>query len=124
MPITNETNQSFTPTVDGNYSVIVTMNGCSDTSTCYNVMPVSTYEIFKSTIKAFPNPTSGKLQIDLGESYQTISIQITNIVGQVVQTEFHNESRLINLDINQPNGIYFVEITSDNQRVVLKILVE
>lgn len=32
--ISGETNQSYTPTVTGNYAVVVTMNNCSDTSAC------------------------------------------------------------------------------------------
>ncbi|HNW70239.1 MAG TPA: kelch repeat-containing protein [Bacteroidales bacterium] len=33
----NDTNQSYTPTVSGNYAVIVTQNSCSDTSDCMAV---------------------------------------------------------------------------------------
>jgi len=33
-PISGETNQSFTPTVTGNYAVVVTLDNCSDTSAC------------------------------------------------------------------------------------------
>ena len=32
--ISGETNQSYSPTVTGNYAVVVTVNGCSDTSAC------------------------------------------------------------------------------------------
>lgn len=35
--IPGETSQSFTPSVTGNYAVVVTLNGCSDTSACYLV---------------------------------------------------------------------------------------
>ena len=33
-PIVGEVNQAFTPAVTGNYAVIVTVNGCSNTSEC------------------------------------------------------------------------------------------
>ena len=39
-PIAGQTNQSFTATVSGNYSVIVTQNNCSDTSSCYSISNV------------------------------------------------------------------------------------
>jgi hypothetical protein len=35
--ISGETNQSYTPTLTGNYAVEVTMNGCVDTSSCFLV---------------------------------------------------------------------------------------
>ena len=35
--IAGETSQSFTPSVTGNYAVVVTLNGCSDTSACFLV---------------------------------------------------------------------------------------
>lgn len=34
-PIAGQTNQTFTPNSNGNYAVIVTSNGCSDTSDCH-----------------------------------------------------------------------------------------
>ncbi len=36
-PIPNATNQTFTPSITGNYAVEITLNGCSDTSACFLV---------------------------------------------------------------------------------------
>ena len=35
-----ETSQEFTPTTNGEYAVIVTNNGCSDTSNCLTLTTV------------------------------------------------------------------------------------
>jgi len=37
IPVSGQTSQSYTPTVTGNYAVIVTQNTCSDTSSCFLV---------------------------------------------------------------------------------------
>jgi sugar lactone lactonase YvrE len=37
IPVTGATHQSFIATTQGNYAVIVTQNGCTDTSTCFMV---------------------------------------------------------------------------------------
>ncbi|HHZ65695.1 MAG TPA: hypothetical protein EYN51_09415, partial [Flavobacteriales bacterium] len=42
--ITGATNQEYTATANGNYAVIVTNNGCSDTSACYTVSAVGIIE--------------------------------------------------------------------------------
>lgn len=36
-PIPGETNQSFSATANGSYAVVVTQNGCTDTSSCYSI---------------------------------------------------------------------------------------
>ncbi len=123
MPIAGATNQAYTSTISGNYAVIVTVDGCSDTSDCYQIIQVNTSKILSHQIKAFPNPTTGQLQIDMGQTYQDISIQITDMIGQVLQTQYTEEGQLLQLNLAQPVGIYFIKITSNNQRAVLKIQV-
>lgn len=44
-PIAGATSQSFTPTQNGNYAVILSSTSCTDTSACYTVATVSLDEI-------------------------------------------------------------------------------
>jgi len=48
-PIAGETNQSFTPSNDGNYAVEITVNGCSDTSSCFLIEIIGVDELNTST---------------------------------------------------------------------------
>ena len=57
-PIAGETNQSYTPTVTGDYAVIVDDGTCSDTSACVLVDFTGITELNSELISIFPNPTS------------------------------------------------------------------
>ncbi|MFC1731133.1 T9SS type A sorting domain-containing protein, partial [candidate division KSB1 bacterium] len=58
----------------------------------------------------FPNPTSGKINIDMGNTLKEIKATIRNILGQEVLSKQFNETTIINLEINGPPGLYFIEI--------------
>ncbi len=120
-PITNETNATFTPSLNGNYAVEVTLNDCTDVSDCIAFAPVSSNEIFITPIKVFPNPTVGQFQLDLGQFDTDISINITNTVGQLVQSHYFENHQFITLTLDQPNGVYFINVISDNKKAVLKV---
>ncbi len=64
-PISGETNQSYTPTVTGNYAVEVTVNGCTSVSECILVDFTGVDELL--------NPTTKKL------------VKIVNLLGQEVE---------------------------------------
>ena len=64
-PISGETNQSYTPTVTGNYAVEVTVNGCTSVSECVLVDFTGVDELL--------NPTMKKL------------VKIVNLLGQEVE---------------------------------------
>jgi hypothetical protein len=124
-PITGATNQTYTPTNNGNYAVIVTSNGCSDTSTCYTVTSVGIMDNgFKNGLLVYPNPTNGNFSIDLGKNYQTTTIIITDLVGKVIQTQIYNESQLLNLNIEEPAGIYLLVIESGDKKAVIRLIKE
>ena len=121
--IINETNQSFTATANGSYAVEVTENGCVDTSACHAVNNIGIMEnnfINKMTI--YPNPFTEKFSIDLGGTYQNISLVITDINGQTIKALTLDRSNLLNMTMEAPPGIYIVKIISGNMHVVFKLV--
>ena len=65
-------------------------------------------------IKVYPNPTKGVITINTNVE----TVMVRNILGEIVATFYSNK-----IDIaNQPNGIYFVEINSDTERRIEKII--
>ncbi len=57
-PISGETNQSYTPTVTGQYAVVVNDGTCSDTSACTLVDFTAIEELNSELISIYPNPTT------------------------------------------------------------------
>ncbi len=123
-PISGETAQSFTAEADGNYAVEVTQFGCLDTSSCYTVNVSGIIENeFDHEISVFPNPTDGKISIDLGISYQNIECKIYNAAGQLIETKKYRNISRINYALEGPAGYYLLEIRADgDKKVVVKVL--
>ena len=123
MPIDGATNQSYMPTVNGDYAVIVTNDMCSDTSTCYTVVPVSTIENeFSKDLQLFPNPTNGTFSIDMGELYESANVTITDINGKTVFRNTYNNSQLLNLDLEAHLGVYLVIVEVEGKRAVTRLV--
>lgn len=114
--IPGATSQTFTPTVNGNYAVIVKQFGCFDTSTCQTINQVglnkSVYMNMQFSI--YPNPVNQLFNIDFTQITGGLKIQIFNDLG--VQVYFQsqvNEHNTIKCDY-LPTGIYSIRILNDN----------
>jgi hypothetical protein len=121
--LSGETNQSFTPTVIGDYKVEITLSTCTVDSACENVAVLGS-EDFENITKfsIYPNPTSGLLNINTSFDGQFI---IVNQLGQIVHSfkATSNIENVINVE-NLANGIYFVkeinETLINSQKLIIK----
>jgi len=78
-----------------------------------------------SSISFHPNPTAGNVTIDLGETLYNIKATLTNSLGQAILSENFTSTNFINLDIDAPNGIYFLKLDSANgETKTIKVLKE
>lgn len=117
------TSQSFTAPAYGFYAAIITKNGCTDTSACYMVGENSLPENgFENTINLFPNPTTGVCTIQLTQIQPEIEIGITNVLGQLVDKRKYFETSLLNVELPQANGVYFISIRSGKQSATVRVL--
>lgn len=122
--ITGETNQSFTALANGNYAVIINNGVCTDTSNCYSVVGLSIDKNnFEINLIAYPNPTSGKFIIDLRDTYTTIDVKITNLLGENINTYNFKNQNTVTLNINESEGVYFIRIqTEEGNETILKVI--
>ncbi|MBK9192050.1 MAG: T9SS type A sorting domain-containing protein [Crocinitomicaceae bacterium] len=120
------TSQNYTPSVDGDYAVIVTNLGCSDTSTCTTISGVGLEQYEPLTnFNVYPNPTEGNFTLDLGQNFDQVTVLVSNSLGQIVLNNSYNEQQLINIQLNDETGIYFVEVlTSEGLRSKVKLVVK
>tara|TARA_B100000809_G_C15045352_1_gene497028 strand:- start:137 stop:1207 length:1071 start_codon:yes stop_codon:yes gene_type:complete len=81
-------------------------------------------EAILSDISIYPNPTTGNFTIDLGEIKEDVKATLTNGLGQLTLIENYNSTNLINLDINAPKGIYFLQIEIDGDVITKRIINE
>jgi hypothetical protein len=75
-------------------------------------------------IMFYPNPTKGIVTIDLGEVKQDVEATLTNSLGQIIVTENYSSTNFINIDIDTPKGIYFLQLEVDGELITKKIIKE
>lgn len=114
--INGETNQSYTPTVTGNYSVEVTLNGCVDTSACILVDYTGIEEI-ESLVSVHPNPTKDEVTLSVKADLVGTGFTITDNAGRIVLTDtFKSTEQNVNLSVFD-NGVYFIRTDKESQPV-------
>ena len=68
-----------------------------------------------NTIKFFPNPNNGKFNVEIDNNQANSLIEVYNIIGNLVFIQNSDDIKTT-IDIkDQPQGIYLVKITVDNQ---------
>lgn len=124
-PITGATGADYTATSNGDYAVIVSIGSCSATSACISITDVGIIENrLAEEVHLFPNPTSGNFTLDLGLSYSSVEVAITDLQGRLVQSTAHRHSRILNLQLDEPTGIYLVHVQAGEHKVVLTLVNE
>ncbi|MFC4815508.1 T9SS type A sorting domain-containing protein [Flavobacterium sp. GCM10023249] len=106
--LTGETNQTYTPSIVGDYKAEITFGGCTVTSSCITVTTLDTddFNLFDK-FKMYPNPNNGSLTI---ETETDGNFVIVNQLGQIVEsfTAKANARTTINIE-KLSDGTYFVK---------------
>jgi Zn-dependent metalloprotease len=77
-----------------------------------------------SDLSIHPNPTSGNIQIEL-DAIGTHTYQVIDMIGQIVESGTWLSTGLQTLDLGRfAKGTYMLSITTDNQQVVKKIILQ
>lgn len=92
-------------------------NSCSSNSVGYSDLLENINKIL-----VYPNPSNGAFSVDLGDSYRSINVRVSDISGKLIISENHSNSQILNLDLNEPAGIYFITIESEEQIAVIRLM--
>lgn len=114
--IAGETAQTFTPVANGNYAVVVTENGCTDTSACVNILSLDIATASTPEIGIMPNPVSDLLSLHTEQVLHHAVIIITDVQGRVLLQETNRQGNRFVLDVNSlQGGVYFIRITEGDK---------
>jgi len=116
-------NQIFTSAGKGEYAVIVTQNGCSEVSDCYEVLLTATEGANSPDMILYPNPSAGDLYIQMDKEYDFISIDIIDIRGLKLLTGKYRHQSFIQIELSRlANGTYFALIDTEEDLDIAKII--
>lgn len=111
--LVGETNQSFTPTVDGSYAVVVT-DVCSDTSACFAMTPSGLNELDVISYSVYPNPAEAVIHIQwAAEGITVLEARLVDIQGRVAKSVVVNSETFEILVNDLQSGIYVLEFHSE-----------
>ena len=112
--ISGANSQSYTAIANGDYAVVVTQNGCSDTSACVTISTVGIEEVsIADNVLIYPNPTRNNVSIEFGD-LQNVDLKILSITGKLILIEENISSNKYQFDMTEhPAGVYFIEVESE-----------
>ena len=70
----------------------------------------------------YPNPTDGEVTVDLKSNYKNITVKMNDLLGRELFTKFYSEGQEFNFKINEPSGVYFLSIVTENKKLVFRLL--
>jgi Leucine-rich repeat (LRR) protein len=96
----------------------------SFSTNCNNACsPVGIDELTSATINIHPNPTTGQLSISLEEA-KTGVLRVLNSLGQVVFEDTFEAVKELDISLDVPSGLYFLQVESDGQVITKKVVKE
>ena len=109
-PIAGATAQTFAPSANGTYAVVVSNGTCSDTSNCVVITNVGIKENTVSAISVHPNPTHDVVIVTMDAS--SAVVEVMDVQGKLVQTTQIKSGDSIDLGAYE-RGVYTLRIKTD-----------
>lgn len=114
--------QDYTPTADGDYYVIVTLQGCSsDPSAPINVKITGIETTLQKNIKIYPNPVTDELTIEIDDQNNTLAFEILNLAGSVIHRGVVTGKTTIKTD-GFPPGVFFIRLENGRMYEMKKLI--
>lgn len=122
--LVGDTNQSFTPNANGDYAVIVTENGCTDTSACTSITGIGLNDLnLNPALEIYPNPSHGQFTIST-HGIDSFTIEVRSSTGQMVYHKSDVTDPAIEVNLQSKPGMYLVLISADDVWIRQRLIIE
>jgi hypothetical protein len=109
-PISGAENQDFTPTASGNYAVEVTVNNCTETSGCVNMIVTGIREASTMELNIFPVPAREQLNVVCNQTVETL--EVYTVSGKLVGSYPQNTKTI---DVSAfASGMYVLRVRTES----------
>lgn len=121
-PIIGATSSSLTPTENGQYAVIVTRYGCTDTSQCFTVNSLELETISYADISIYPTVSlDGIIHVESSDVIE--KLEIFDNTGKMLFSTSNCENTLV-LKLSYLNsGNYFFRISTNKDLIIKHIFI-
>jgi hypothetical protein len=107
--------------------LLTAQNECNSQNATQTVSSAASAEnaLEIADIRVYPNPSNGLFNLEVAGLDQSVNVSIENIQGQVVYQGMVNGNGRMELNIqNQAAGIYMLHLSTEQGRVVRKLIVQ
>ena len=122
--IPGATDQSFTPTMTGNYQVLLEQGGCIRRSSCHIILLTGLEESNHAIDwSILPNPNNGSFLVEFAPIQQPASLKVLDMLGQMIFEEVYIQNKA-NVQIpNIAEGLYLIQVEQGGKRDYRKMLI-
>lgn len=122
--IAGATSQTYTATANGSYAVVVTINGCSDTSNC---VPITGVGIMENNFDALgniaPNPATNNIRLTLWAEQKNVTVEVCDVTGKIIYTRYFESVTDATINTSEwLKGVYVLKLTSSSKTVAKRIV--
>ena len=75
-------------------------------------------------ISLYPNPSNGFIHIALNDAVGEADITITDLQGKIIHSEQMSAATKSSIDIQAPNGVYFIHVKTAKGQSIMKFIKE
>ena len=114
------------PTGNLNIEVPATDYVCRDWAYKVEMLPLKAEPVYASKLTVYPNPTSGRVEVDLGGLVTEEGLlEVINTTGQVVFERKVDQVAQCEIDLSDhPKGVYFLRFTSNHNKQTQKLVLQ
>ncbi|MEP7265401.1 MAG: T9SS type A sorting domain-containing protein [Bacteroidota bacterium] len=123
--INNANTNIYTASQSGSFAVIISQNGCIDTSSCNYVLVTDIDKINDGAFTIYPNPVDQYLYISAPDVSINLSVNIYTATGQLIQIiNVVPNTDHIRIDMKgYVSGMYFIEAVSGKDSFRYRVIV-
>lgn len=114
-PIPGATTSSYTAVMTGSYAVIVTENGCMDTSDCVRLIGTHISDFQATGLSVYPVPMEDYVLVE--GMTPGAHVSCFNVLGQLLYEGTAGAGGVLRIETkNYPGGVYLLKITEPSGR--------
>lgn len=109
--IPGENTNTFSPTNTDFYAVEINLNGCIDTSECYNITNLGEEDFsVLEDVLIYPNPSSDILNVRFNKTIEKATLELISALGEKVYSREIKHVNSFHFPLPTPQGVYFARI--------------
>lgn len=126
--ISTATLQAYAPGQSGSYALVITQNGCTDTSACYQVVltdvSIEKQKDPSAALQFFPNPNNGQCYVSFTGAGKQGRLVLTDVLGKkCFEKEIYTGTTALNVD-ELANGMYQLIFITGGKQSSQKMIIQ